>query len=96
MNINVLGVIHTTNAFLPFLKASAAAGIVARIVTVSSALGDLDFVLASDYAGHPFHCISKAAVNMVVAKYAARMREENFVFLAIAPGCVDTLTYERE
>ena len=42
------------------------------------------------------YCISKAAVNMVVAKYAARFEKDNFIFLAISPGLVDTGTRPRE
>lgn len=95
MNVNVLGVIHTINAFLPLLKASATAGI-ARVVTLSSGAGDLDLTVSSDYAAHPLYAISKAALNMAVAKFAARFREENFIFLAISPGVVNTMTSERE
>lgn len=90
--VNVLGVIHTTNAFLPLLRAAAAAGTLARVITLSSGVGDTELTLAARFAGHVPYCASKAAVNMVVAKYAARFADENIVFLAISPGLVDTAT----
>jgi NAD(P)-dependent dehydrogenase (short-subunit alcohol dehydrogenase family) len=41
------------------------------------------------------YAISKAALNMAVAKFAAALKQEGFVFLALSPGLVDTAT-ERE
>lgn len=90
MNVNVLGTIHTINAFLPLLKASSATRTV-RVVALTSALADLDSTLVTGFAGQPVYSISKAAVNMVIAKYAVRLREEDFVFLAISPGLVNTM-----
>lgn len=94
MNVNVLGTIHAINAFLPLLKASSATRTV-RVVALTSALADLDSTLVTGFAGQPVYSISKAAVNMVIAKYAVRLREENFVFLAISPGLVNTMTSLR-
>jgi NAD(P)-dependent dehydrogenase (short-subunit alcohol dehydrogenase family) len=36
------------------------------------------------------YAISKAALNMAVAKFAAALKQEGFVFLALSPGLVDT------
>lgn len=94
-DVNVLGVIHSINAFLPLLK-TASVSTTARVITLSSGVGDLDFTLAAQYGGHVGYCISKAAVNMVVAKYAARFMNDNFVFLSISPGLVNTSTRSRE
>lgn len=95
MNVNVLGVIYTINAFLPLLKATAA-NATARVITLSSPAGDLDSTLALVYPTAAAYSISKAAVNMVVAKYAARFRDENFVFLSLSPGIVKTATKPRK
>lgn len=36
------------------------------------------------------YAISKAAVNMVVAKYAAEFGDDGFIFLALSPGFVNS------
>ncbi|KAJ6479953.1 hypothetical protein C8R47DRAFT_1285282 [Mycena vitilis] len=61
-----------------------------RVLTLSSALADLDATLLSEAIGEVSYSISKAALNMVVAKYAAQYKSEGFVFLAICPGAVET------
>lgn len=48
-----------------------------------------EFVISAPYS------ISKAAVNMVNAKYAVQYKPEGFVFLALSPGLVDTGTRPR-
>ncbi|KAF7347319.1 NAD(P)-binding protein [Mycena venus] len=83
---NTIGVVHTTNAFLPLLKN----GSTKKVLTLSSGLGDLEVTVAGEYVGRVSYSISKAALNMVVAKYAAQYKAEGFVFLAICPGGVDT------
>ncbi|KAJ7665185.1 hypothetical protein DFH06DRAFT_308547 [Mycena polygramma] len=83
---NTIGVVHTTNAFLPLLKNGNAK----KVLTLSSALGDLDFALSAEVTGEPAYAMSKAAMNMVVAKYAAQYKAAGFVFLAISPGLVQT------
>ncbi|KAF7335745.1 NAD(P)-binding protein [Mycena venus] len=83
---NTIGVIHSTNAFLPLLKN----GVAKKVVSLSSALADTDITVASQVVGEPSYAISKAAINMVVAKYAAQYMAEGFTFLAICPGMVKT------
>ena len=87
----MVGVIHGINAFLPLLKATARTA-VARVVTISSMAADLELTLSAEYHRHGAYSISKAAVNMAMAKYATRFRDENIVFLSICPGIVDTAT----
>jgi len=59
-------------------------------VTISSFVGDLDFVVNSGSPVSASYSASKSAVNMVNAKYAAEFRGKGFVFLAISPGFVRT------
>jgi NAD(P)-dependent dehydrogenase (short-subunit alcohol dehydrogenase family) len=63
---------------------------VKKVLTVSSGLGDQELMLAGEFATKPSYSISKAALNVVVAKYAAQFKANGFVFLAISPGIVDT------
>ncbi|KAG2155705.1 hypothetical protein DEU56DRAFT_724660 [Suillus clintonianus] len=87
-NINVIAIIHTINIFLPLLKNGKAK----TVVTLSSGLGDLDMTMVAEFANSAPYSISKAAVNMVNAKYATQYKPEGFVFLALSPGLVDTST----
>ncbi|KAJ7508503.1 hypothetical protein B0H11DRAFT_1965373 [Mycena galericulata] len=86
--INVVGVVHTINAFLPLLRK----GEVKKVIALSSGMGDLDLTLASEVSALGPYSISKAALNMVVAKYAAQLKGEGFTVLAISPGLVNTST----
>ncbi|KAK7063737.1 NAD(P)-binding protein [Favolaschia claudopus] len=83
---NAISTAHTINAFLPLLKKGSAK----RVMALSSGLGDLDLTLASGMLAEPSYSIAKAALNMVVAKYAAQYKDEGFVFLAMSPGIVNT------
>ncbi|KAG8927884.1 hypothetical protein FRC02_007636 [Tulasnella sp. 418] len=85
-DVNVVGPILTTNAFLPLLRA----GSTKKVITLSSGMGDLDFILPAEQDLSPAYAISKAAVNMAVAKFAVSLKDEGFIFLAISPGLVDT------
>lgn len=58
--------------------------------------GDLDFTIASGFPYVIGYCVSKAAANMVVAKYAAELQSEGFTFLAISPGVSSTAVRARE
>ncbi|KZP11088.1 NAD(P)-binding protein [Athelia psychrophila] len=89
-HINVVGVVHTINAFLPLLRKGSAK----KVITISSGMGDVDFTLRSGIPNSAPYAISKTAVNMVVAKYAAQYKAEGFVFVAVSPGLVDTATKE--
>ena len=35
--------------------------------------------------------ISKAALNLAIAKYASRFRDEGIIFIALTPGMVKTM-----
>lgn len=92
---NVVGVVFTTNTFLPLL-ASAATTHSAKVVTISSGMGDISTVLNSGMAQSAPYSISKAAVNLAVAKYAARFKHENIMFVAVSPGLVATAVTPRK
>ncbi|KAI0328960.1 short-chain dehydrogenases/reductase [Cubamyces sp. BRFM 1775] len=84
--INVVGVVHTINAFLPLLRQ----GPTKKVISLSTGIAALDVTLVTGFAVHSPYCVSKAALNQVVAKYATELRDEGFVFLAISPGVVNT------
>jgi len=84
--VNVIGVVHTINAFLPLLQL----GKLKKVITISSAIADADTVLKSETSLLGPYSISKAGVNMVVAKYAVKFKEAGIIFLALSPGVVNT------
>jgi len=85
--VNVLGVIHTINVFLPLLKA----GQLKKVIAISSAFGDLDVTLEGEFENSVPYSISKAALNMAIGKYAVAYKSDGILFLSIAPGVVNTV-----
>ena len=63
-----------------------------KVITISSGAGDLDATLwvGSTVPVGTMYSISKAAVNMAMAKYACQYKAEGFVFLSLSPGLVNT------
>ena len=88
--VNVFGVVRTTNAFIPLLKKSKAG----RIVNVSSGLGSIAF--ASD-KNHPYYAYnslgyntSKSAVNHVTVSFSKALAEFGIKVNASDPGYTAT------
>ncbi|KAJ7776871.1 hypothetical protein DFH07DRAFT_865677 [Mycena maculata] len=86
--VNTVGPAHCINAFLPLLRKGSAK----KVITISTGGADTDIAVKLSWTTAPGYAISKAAVNMLVAKYAAQFKSEGFVFLALSPGFVDTTT----
>ncbi|KAH9922392.1 NAD-P-binding protein [Fomitopsis serialis] len=83
--VNVLGPIHTVNAFLPLLRE----GTTKKIVLIGSEGGERDFVRRVHLSETAVYGITKAAENMVATKYAAELENEGFTVVAVSPGFVD-------
>jgi len=81
LRTNTLGALLVSQAFVPFLKKSAAP----RIVNVSSTGGQLTDG-ADGWA--PAYCISKTALNGVTSQLAAAL--PNFAVNSVCPGWVRT------
>ncbi|KLO12360.1 NAD-binding protein [Schizopora paradoxa] len=89
---NVVGVIHTINAFLPLLRA----GETKKCIITSSEMGSLKYILKNDVSFAPGYSMSKAAVNVAVAKFAVKHKEEGIIFLSLTPGFVKTSLAPKE
>lgn len=84
--INVTAQIHLFSVFLPLiLKGSAK-----KVIALSSGHGDLDLVKEYELEHASLYSISKAALNMVIAKFHAQYKKDGVTFLALSPGAVDT------
>jgi NAD(P)-dependent dehydrogenase (short-subunit alcohol dehydrogenase family) len=84
--INVVGNIHLFNTFLPLIKN----GKTKKVVTISSGMSDGDVAAKYElHEGAPYS-VSKAAMNMVNAKYQAEFKKDGIIFMAVCPGTVNT------
>ncbi|TDZ32584.1 putative oxidoreductase [Colletotrichum spinosum] len=84
-DINVIGNIHLVNLFLPLLLK----GQTKKVTIISSGLGDAEVTRQLDVDVQPLYSASKAAVNMIVAKFSAQYKEQGVLFLALSPGLVE-------
>lgn len=86
MHTNVAGTIFSVNAFINLVKASS----VKKVIVISSGMADPDIVDVAGLQAAVPYAASKAATNIVVAKYASEYKSEGIVFLALSPGFVNT------
>jgi NAD(P)-dependent dehydrogenase (short-subunit alcohol dehydrogenase family) len=85
MDTNVLSTIHLYNLFIPqILK-----GKVKKVVSISSGMGDMDWVRDYDLETSALYGASKAALNMIDAKFSAQYKKDGVLFLSICPGMVE-------
>ncbi|KAI1805609.1 NAD(P)-binding protein [Daldinia bambusicola] len=95
---NVNGNIHLINLFLPLIRKGQAK----KVISIST--GAADFALIKQYKVEPSapYAMSKAALNIAIAKYHAELSGEGILFLSISPGVVATdanappITTEKE
>ena len=85
---NTIGTMHTLNAFLPLVMA----GMTKKIIVVTSQMGSPHFALGINAASGACYSISKAGLNMVVAKLAAerKYRDAGLTIVGISPGLMKT------
>ncbi|KAF4627673.1 hypothetical protein G7Y89_g10481 [Cudoniella acicularis] len=86
VKVNLIGVIFTINAFLPLVRKSS----IKKITVISTGFADRDLAEKSTISFAVTYSSIKAALNVVVAKYAAELKGEGIIFLALSPGVVDT------
>lgn len=85
MNTNVLGNIHLFKVFLPLVLKSS----VKKVIHITSAHADLDPIRQFDVEPASVYSISKAGMNIAVAKFSAQYRRDGVLFMSISPGVVD-------
>lgn len=90
MQTNVIGNIYLFNSFMPqVLKGKAK-----KVVTISSGMGDMDLAKDHGISESSLYSISKAAMNMVTAKFSAQYKKDGVLFLSICPGMVEVGHYD--
>jgi NAD(P)-dependent dehydrogenase (short-subunit alcohol dehydrogenase family) len=86
LQINLLGLLKTTHAFIPLIRNGQAK----KVITLSSGMADIDLINATEIAFATPYAISKAAANVAIAKYNALYNKDGILFLSISPGYVST------
>ncbi|KAL9110120.1 MAG: hypothetical protein Q9227_005314 [Pyrenula ochraceoflavens] len=86
IKVNLLHTMYTINAFLPLVRN----GQMKKIIYITSGFGDADFTVASEVPTLAGYSVSKAGMNMMIAKYAAELAPEGIFTLALSPGWVAT------
>ena len=82
---NVVGNIHLFHLFLPLVLR----GKVKKVITISTGLADLDFTNECEVDIGALYAASKAALNVIVAKFNAQYKKDGVLFLSISPGLVE-------
>lgn len=90
--VNVVGNIHLFNLFMPMVLK----GKVKKVITLSSGHGDIDLINKYDLTVLAPYSVSKAAMNLAVAKFKAEYNKQGTLFMSISPGVIDTGNLSRE
>ncbi|KAF2438080.1 NAD(P)-binding protein [Karstenula rhodostoma CBS 690.94] len=86
MRTNVAGTLFAFNAFMPLILKSS----IKRVSAISSAAMLPEYIVGAEDPTSLHYALSKAALNTLVAKFAARYKQEGVRFVSISPGWVDT------
>lgn len=85
MDTNVLANIHLFNLFMPqILK-----GKNKKVVVITSGMGDMDWTNNYEIQASSLYSTSKAAMNMINAKFNVQYKKDGVLFLSICPGLVE-------
>ncbi|KAI0409254.1 hypothetical protein F4802DRAFT_615719 [Xylaria palmicola] len=85
LQTNIIGNINLFSLFTPLVLK----GHVKKVVAISTGLSDLEMTNQYELDTSPLYTISKAGLNMVVAKFSAQYKKDGVLFLSICPGTVD-------
>jgi NAD(P)-dependent dehydrogenase (short-subunit alcohol dehydrogenase family) len=85
LQTNVVGNIHLFNLFLPLVMK----GKVKKVITISSGHADLDFINDFEIGTSALYAASKAAMNVIVAKFNVQYKKDGVLFVSISPGAVE-------
>ncbi|KXX73125.1 hypothetical protein MMYC01_209876 [Madurella mycetomatis] len=87
--VNVVANVHLFNLFMPLIFK----GRIKKVVAISSGSADLDPIRQFDMALFSGYTISKAGMNVAVAKFSAQYRKDGVLFMSICPGMVEAGHY---
>lgn len=82
---NVTGNIHFFNLFMPLVLK----GKIKKVIAITSGHADLDFINNFDIENSALYSASKAALNIIVAKFSAQYKKDGVLIFSISPGVVE-------
>lgn len=85
LQTNVIGQIHLFNLFLPLVLK----GKTKKVITITTGVADLDLTNQCGVDVAALYSMSKAAMNIIVAKFSAQYKKDGVLFLGISPGLVE-------
>jgi NAD(P)-dependent dehydrogenase (short-subunit alcohol dehydrogenase family) len=86
---NVTGNIHLFHLFIPqVLKGKAK-----KVITITTGLADLDLTNGVEIDIGSLYAASKAAMNVIVAKFNVQYKKDSVLFMGISPGVVEVGHY---
>jgi NAD(P)-dependent dehydrogenase (short-subunit alcohol dehydrogenase family) len=88
---NAVANIHLFNLFIPLVLK----GNVKKVIAISSGMADTELVRKYGIYESACYAVSKASLNMIVAKFQAEYTKDGVLFLAICPGFVNTGLYDN-
>lgn len=65
-------------------------GRVKKVVTLSSGVADIEPIAKYKFDNGAPYAVSKAAMNLIAAKFSAEYSDKGVLFLSISPGVIDT------
>ncbi|EEU43443.1 uncharacterized protein NECHADRAFT_95010 [Fusarium vanettenii 77-13-4] len=86
IKVNVVGNVHLFNLYTPLVLNGRAK----KVIAISSGMSDVEFIRGFEIEPAAPYAVSKAGVNVVVAKFAARYAKDGVLFMSICPGSVNT------
>jgi NAD(P)-dependent dehydrogenase (short-subunit alcohol dehydrogenase family) len=86
---NVVGNIHLFHQFLPLVLKGKAK----KVITITTGVADLDLTNDLEIDVGALYAASKAATNMIVAKFNVQYKKDGVLFMGISPGLVEVGRY---
>ncbi|KAF2819387.1 short chain dehydrogenase [Ophiobolus disseminans] len=86
---NVIGNVHLFHLFIPLVLK----GKVKKVITISTGLADIDLTNNVEIDIGALYAASKAAMNVIVAKFNVQYKKDGVLFMAISPGVVEVGHY---
>ncbi|KAF7505277.1 hypothetical protein GJ744_001064 [Endocarpon pusillum] len=82
---NVIGNIHLFNLFMPLVLKGKAK----KVIAITSGHADLEFINNFDVENSALYSASKAALNIIVAKFSAQYKKDGVLVFSMSPGVVE-------
>ncbi|RMJ23471.1 Short chain dehydrogenase [Aspergillus sp. HF37] len=89
LQTNVVGNIHLFHLFHSLVLK----GKTKKVITISTGLADLDLTNDCEVDVGALYAASKAAMNVIVAKFNAQYKKDGVLFMSISPGLVEVGRY---